>query len=525
MLKKQDAVMHKTLLIALAATTMLVAPALALDLKVAVQNLPATLDPGKDHSNTGSQIYRNAFDPLIEKDYSTAEVTFKPGIATEWKQIEPTIFEVKLRDDVKFHNGTTMTADDVVFSFERIINEATPEFGSVKKQFFNNFEKVEAIDATTVRFTTFKPEPLFETLLNTSEAAVVPKAYVAGLSGDPAVVEPSDFDAFGLAPVGTGPYSIQNFQPGEGLTYVKFPDYWADKAPLDSAELRRIPEMATRITALANGEVDLITNVPPDQIATIEGNPNLKVEGAVTPLFHVVFFNTENPKMADKRVRQALSMAIDRNLLNEALWLGKAVVPSTHTYPQYGQLYMPELQTFEYNPEKAKELLKEAGFEGQTVRYDTDPVYYTNGLLAAQAIKEMWAAVGVTMDLKVDPKWTGDDKDMESRNWSNPMYFADPAGSFGTMWSPTGARITGGSWKPNEAYTEMWERFRYSTDIEARKAAYAEIMAYVKDEAPVLVLYQPYESYGMTKALNWKPLPGHIPYVLDFRAGSIAFND
>jgi peptide/nickel transport system substrate-binding protein len=218
-------------------------------------------------------------------------------------------------------------------------------------------------------------------------------------------------------------------------------------------------------------------------------------------------------------------MAIDRNLLNEALWLGKAVVPSTHTYPQYGQLYMPELQTFEYNPEKAKELLQAAGFEGQTVRYDTDPVYYTNGLLAAQAIKEMWAAVGVTMDLKVDPKWTGDDKDMESRNWSNPMYFADPAGSFGTMWSPTGARITGGSWKPNAAYTEMWERFRYSTDIETRKAAYAEIMAYVKDEAPFLVLYQPYESYGMSKSLDWKPLPGHIPYVLDFRAGAVALND
>jgi len=517
--------MHKTLLIALATTTMLVAPALALDLKVAVQNLPATLDPGKDHSNTGSQIYYNAFDPLIEKDYAADKVTFKPGIATEWKQIEPTIFEVKLRDGVKFHNGATVTAEDVVFSFERIINEATPEFGSVKKQFFNNFEKVEAIDAATVRFTTFKPEPLFETLLNTSEGSIVPKAYIAGLSGDPAVVEPSDFDAFGLAPVGTGPYSIQNFQPGEGLTYVKFADYWGDKAPLDSAELRRIPEMATRITALANGEVDLITNVPPDQLATIEANPNLKVEGAVTPLFHVVFFNTENPKLADKRVRQALSMAIDRNLLNEALWLGKAVVPSTHTYPQYGELYMPELTTFEYNPEKAKELLKEAGFEGQTVRYDTDPVYYTNGLLAAQAIKEMWAAVGVTMDLKVDPKWTGDDKDMESRNWSNPMYFADPAGSFGTMWSPTGARITGGSWKPNAAYTEMWERFRYSTDIATRKAAYAEIMAYVKEEAPFLVLYQPYESYGMSKSLDWKPLPGHIPYVLDFRAGAVAFND
>ena len=162
---------------------------MAADLTVATQNLPAYVDPGKDHSNSGSQVQVNAFDPLIQKDYSQATPTFSPGLATAWKQTSPTEMEVTLREGVKFHDGTTMTAEDVVFTFQRIIDAVTPEFGSIKKQFFSNFEKVEAIDAKTVRFTTIKPEPLFETLLNAQQGYIVPKAYVMGLTGDPKVAE------------------------------------------------------------------------------------------------------------------------------------------------------------------------------------------------------------------------------------------------------------------------------------------------------------------------------------------------
>jgi len=515
--------MTNRLLIALGTTLLCSTAASALDITVGTQNMSSYVDPGRDHSNVGSQNYVNAFDPLIQKDYTQPGAVFSPGLATEWQQTSPTTMEVTLRQGVKFHDGSEMTAEDVVFSFHRIIDELTPEYKSIKTQFFANFAKVEALDTYKVRFTTHKPEPLFEVLLNAQQGYIVPRNYIMGLTGDPAVAEIADFEAYALKPVGTGPYRITGFQPGENLTYARFDDYFGEKAPLDSFEMRRIAEMSTRLTALANGEVDIITNVPPDQLSTIEANPKLRVEGAVTPLFHVVIFNAMNPKLEDKRIRQALSLAIDRDLLNEALWLGKAVVPSTHTYEQYGELYMPELETFGYDPEKARALLAEAGYDGSPIRFDTDAVYYTNGLLAAQAIKEMWAAVGVNMELNVASDW-GPLPEIETRNWSNPMYFADPAGSYGTMWAPGGARI-GNTWQPNEAYTEMWDRFRYSTDVAQRKAAYAEIMAYVKDEAPVLPLYQPYESYGVASDVQWKPLPGHIPYVLDFRAGSITVAD
>lgn len=507
---------------ALAAVLLALAgPALAQELRVGVQNMSAYLDPGRDHSNVGSQHYYNAFDTLIEKNQFKAESEWKPGLATSWKQVSPKVMEFKLRQGVKFHNGAEMTIEDVKFSIDRIINTTFAPYLIRKRDFLPNIEKVEIVDKETLRVSTFKPEPLFETLFNIQQTMIVPKAYMAALKGDPQKDEPDDYEEFGLKPVGTGPYKITEFVPNQKLVYERFDDFWGDKAPFKKITLTRIPELSARITALKNGEVDIITNVPPDQLAVIEGDAKLKVEGAVTPLFHVVIFNTQHPKMT-RELRQALSYAIDRKTLNEALWLGKATVPGAHTYPQYGPLYMPELKTFEYDQAKAKDLLKKAGYDGFEITFDTSATYYTNGLLATQAIQEMWGALGVKTKIQVDDAWTGNKPAMMARNWSNPMYFPDPAGSFGTMWAPEAASFTEGRFKPDQAYKDAWERFRYSEKVEDRRKAFGELMDWIKNDPPVLPLYQPYESYGLKKNVNWKPLPGHIPYVLDFRAGKVS---
>lgn len=507
---------------AVAAGALAAGTAAAQELKVGVQNMAPWLDPGRDFSNVGSQFYMNSFEPLIGKDPTSVESRWRPGLATSWTQTSPTTIELKLRPGVTFQNGDPMTADDVVFSLDRIIHATFPPYTVRQRDTLPNMDKVEAVDAETIRVTSKKPEPLFETLLDVQQTMIVPKRYIMALTGDPNVAEPTDFEAFALAPIGTGPYRIAEFVPNQRLVWQRFDGYWGDKAPFARIAVQRIPELSARITALKTGEADLITNLPPDQLQAVADDKALKVEGMTTPLFHVVIFNTQNPKMADKRLRQALSLAIDRNALNEALWGGKAKVPSSHSFEQFGALYMPELDTFAYDPEKAKRLLAEAGYDGTPIRYDIQPAYYTNGLLAAQAIQEMWAAVGVTMQLNVTEQWTGADPTMMARGWSNPMYFPDPAGSFGIMWAPTGNSATEGRFKPDAAYAATWETFRFSTDLETRKQAYAELMRRIQDDPPVLPLYQPYESYGMKASIGWRPLPGHIPYVLDFRAGRIA---
>jgi peptide/nickel transport system substrate-binding protein len=512
----------KTLTLAALSATAFVSLAQAQELKVGVQNMAPWLDPGRDFSNVGSQFYFNVFDPLIGKDATRAESVWQPGIAASWTQVSPTVIELKIRQGVTFHNGDPMTVEDIVFSFDRIINATFPPYGVRKRDTLPNMAKVEAVDAQTVRVTATRPEPLFETLLNVQQGMIVPKKYVMALTGDPNVAEASDFEAFALKPVGTGPYKITEFVPNQRLVYERFDGFWGEKAPFQKVTVTRIPELSGRLTALKNGEVDLITNVPPDQLEPITADAKLKVEGMQTPLFHVVIFNTQNAKMANPKLRQALSYAIDRKTLNEALWFGKAKVPTSHSFTQFGPLYMPELNTFEYDPARAKALLKEAGYDGTPIRYDIQSAYYTNGLLAAQAIQEMWAAVGVKMQLNVTEQWTGSDPTMMARGWSNPMYFPDPAGAFGIMWAPTGNSASEGRFKADDAYVGLWEKFRFSTDLAERKQAYASLMQRIKDDPPVLPLYQPYESYGMKRSLAWRPLPGHIPYVLDFRAGRVA---
>lgn len=518
----------KRILIVLGALTAVAfaAQCSAMEIRVGAANMREYVDPGKDHSNVGSMQYVNSFEPLIGKNAHAVEPEFGPCLAESWEMISPTTIELRLRKDVFFHNGDPMTADDVVFSLDRMFHPTFPPYVTRSREYFSNMEKAEKVDDYTVRVHTKRPDPILLTLLNVQQSMIVPEKYIKGLTGSPDVAEDSDFEAFGLKPVGTGPYAITEFVPGQKLVWERFEKYWGEKPDLEKATITRINEMAARITALKNGEVDIITNVPPDQISTIERDPDLKVEGMQTPIFHVVFFKTNNPKLTDKRLRQALCLAIDRDLLNEALWHGKARIPEYHTFPQFGKLYDPSWRTIEYNPEKARQLLKEAGYDGTPIRFDTQATYYTNGLLAVQAIREMWAEVGVTMAINVLDRWTGDDEDMEARIWSNPLYFPDPVGSYGTMWSPTGARITAKSWDPAKpkgyaSYEELWNNFRYSMDTAERLKYYREIMEYIAEEAPFTILYQPYESWGMRKDVDWRPLPGHIPYVLDFHKGNI----
>ncbi|MEM8730710.1 MAG: ABC transporter substrate-binding protein [Pseudomonadota bacterium] len=507
------------------AAALLATTANAQSITVGAANVSSYLDPGRDHSNVGSQFYYNAFDTLVEKNHDTIEAEWEPGLATEWTLIDPKTMELKLREGVKFHNGEDMTADDVVFSLNRMYQATFPPYVVRSKDRLSNFAEAVKIDDYTVQVKVEREEPLWETLLNLQQVMIIPEDYTKALSGDPAVAEDGDFEAFSLAPVGTGPYMVSEFTPGEKVEYSRFNDFWGDKAPLAKATVIRIPETASRITALKTGEADIVTNIAPDQLDLINADPNLKTEGSATALFHVMIMNVNHPNLVDPKIRQAMSMAIDRDLLNEALWLGKAIVPSTHTMAEMGDLHQPDLVTFEYNPEMAKQLLSESTYDGAEIVFDAFPVYYTNGVLAAQAIMEMWAEVGINGKLNVTDKWTGNDPEMMSRSWSNPMYFADPFGSFGVMWAPEGPSEGAGRFNTDADYAASWEEFRFSSDVEQRKAAYAKLMDRIKADPPVLPLYQPFESWGMRKGVSWAPKPGHIPYVLDFRAGSIALAD
>ncbi|WP_319529681.1 ABC transporter substrate-binding protein [uncultured Cohaesibacter sp.] len=514
----------KKLFATTALASLLATGALATELTVGVAHVTGYMDPGRDHSNVGSQVYYNAFDTLIDRDHTTTDAKWVPALATEWHLVEPTVMELKLREGVKFHNGDSMTADDVVFSLNRMLQATFVPYQVRARDRLGNFERAEKVDDYTIRVYAKREEPLWETLLSLQQIMIIPQKYTMALAGDPNKAEDDDYEAFKLKPVGTGPYKVSEFVPENYFVWERFDDFWGEKAPLDKVTVKQMPETASRVTALKTGEADIINNIAPDQLPMIEADANLKTEGYATPLFHVMIMNENNPVLKDPRIRQAMSLAVDRKTLNEALWQGKAIVPNSHTMKEFGELYMPELNTFEYNPEKAKQLLKDAGYDGSEIVFDTSATYYTNGFLAAQAIVEMWGEVGINGRVNTTDEWTGNKPELMVRNWSNPMYFADPFGCFGVMWAPNGPSESEGRYNTNEDFAKSWEKFRFSTDVADRKAAYADLMERIKQDPPFLLLYRPFESWGMKKSINWAPKVGHIPYVLDFRAGSISFN-
>ncbi len=515
----------KNLLSATAILALAAGGAQAREITVVAQNVAPYLDPARDHSNVGQQFYHNTFDTLILKDPSTTERIWLPGLATEWEMIDGRTMELTLREGVKFHNGATMTADDVVFSLNRMFQATFPPYVVRAKDRFANFDRAEKIDDHTVRVHAKRDEPLYEVLLNLQQLAIVPEAYIAGLSGDPDVVEDSDYEAFSLAPVGTGPYRIAEYVPSQRVVYERFDDFWGEAAPLSKATVIHVPEVSARVTALRTGEADIATNIAPDQLAMVEGDANIKAEGAATALFHMLILNQNHEKLADPRIRQALLLSIDRDLLNDALWLGMADVPNSHTMPEFGDMYQPELDSFPYDPERAKALLDEAGYDGFEITFDTQGSYYTNGLMTALAIVEMWRSVGINASVRDLPSWSGADPEMMTRNWSNPMYFTDPFGSYGVMWAPGGPAEGEGRYNTDAEFGEIYDRFRFSASSEERKAAYTDLMAHNVADPAFMPLFRPYESWLMTQDVNWKPMPGNIAYVLDFRAGSISFND
>lgn len=358
-------------------------------LKVAVQSLPATLDANAKVSNAGIQVYYNIYDTLIMRDTSADEPAYLPGLAVSWEQIDELTWEFKLREGVKFHDGTTMDAEDVCYSMNRVINDESPDYATVHSYLLANFEKFEVVDELTVRAYTYNNEPLIESLLSDPNVGISSKEYCESVG----------LDAASLAPVTTAPYKVVSFEPNQSVVLERFDEYWGEVAPFEKIEMTVIPEVISRITALQNGEVDFITSIPPDQEAMLANNANVTMVGDVLPLYHIYRFNMSNELTNDANFRAALDYAIDREALVDSIWLGKAEAATTYQFEECGDLYFSERENeITYDIEKAKKLLAASGYNGETIQlYDTSD-YYTYLDLTSQAIIDMWKQIGVNAE-------------------------------------------------------------------------------------------------------------------------------
>ena len=496
-------------------------------LKVGVQMFGKVFDPAAQYNNASAQYHINLHDGLVR--LSTMEVPHKvlPAIATSWKEISPTITEFKLRQGAKFWDGTLITAEDVKWSLERSINQDHPAYTSgAFGRVLYNFEKVEIVDSSTVRVHNRRPDPLkYVMLAQTTSAILSKKAFDKAAS-------PEDFFR---DPIGSGPYRIADFKQDQYVKFESWDNYWGEKPPLEELWYYAIPEATSRITALVNGEVDMIVDIPPDLKSALDGKEGIKSQGVTLDMFYAWMFNMTREPLKDQRIRKALSLAIDRNALNQGLYEGKGVAPTAHHYP--GRTgYIPGWEIYEYNPEEARRLLKESGYNGAEVEISDCNYYYLYNDLATQAIAKMWEKVGVNAKVKEygpgswPPMQPVEEYNMV-RCWSNPMYFPDMMGGVDPAWAPSSwpylqgqQPIISEGGELHEIYIGLYTKARFDPNSERRKRYYKQFVEFLEDEVtPFFVAYQPHLYLGMDEDIEFEPPANYRPYTMPFRAGDVKF--
>jgi peptide/nickel transport system substrate-binding protein len=343
-------------------------------LTVALDGAPDTLDPQKSVTIVSNQIRQQVYERLIQYDASLQN--FQPMLATSWDHPNPLTYIFHLRQGVKFSNGQPFTADDVVFTYQRLIS---PEEASPQRVNWSYVKDVKKIDDYTVEFDLNKP---FAPFLTTVEAwQILPHA--------------ANVD-FSKQMVGTGPFVMKEWVPNDHITLVKNPDYWDKGHPyLDQVVFKFIPDPATRIVDLQTGAVDLLNSVPFDRVQELQKDSRVKVLMADGFVRDTLGFNVKAKPFDNPLVRKAVALAIDRDTIAKTIMFGFArptsdpIVPGTPWYDQAAD------QQLAFNLSEAKQLLQQAGLgQGFSTTIKVSPTY-PQEVQMAQLIQQDLAQIGI----------------------------------------------------------------------------------------------------------------------------------
>ncbi|HEX7101897.1 MAG TPA: ABC transporter substrate-binding protein, partial [Nitrolancea sp.] len=445
-----------------------------------------TFDPNED--TRSFEVFRNVFDNLLARDQ---DLKLVPGLAESWSNIDPTTWEFKIRQGVKFHDGTPLTAKDVEFTWSHVLD---PNVKSRIYSFISTVDHVQAVDDFTVRLVTKTAFPALPTIVD--YVFIVPAETYKAMGPE----------KFAVAPVGTGAYKFVEWIKDEHFSFERNDDYWRGKASITNAEFRPISEDATRVAALQAGEVDISTLIPITNVPTIRADSKLDIR-SVRSLFTIfVGMNTFKAPFTDVRVRQALNYAVDVDSLVKNLLDG-------HAYP-LGQIcapavfgYNPDVKPYPYDPEKAKSLLAEAGFpDGFSTTLDTPSGQYLQDVEMSQAIAGQLAKVGVKVEVKAAEFNEYFDRWLAKK--IDGLYFLGNTATTmdvdGVLGSHFDSKRRGLYYNSPES-DDLIHQGQMEFDVAKRQQIYAQEQVYLHDQAPWIFLYNQENIFGVAKSLEWKP--------------------
>ena len=506
----------------IAGAMLCVSGAQAAQLRIGLAADVTSMDPHFLNLQPNVNISWHVFDALTHVDEDARLI---PGLAESWRAVDATTWEFRLRKGVRFHDGNDFTAEDVVFSIERTFKVPNGQF----RTFTQRIVGKEILDPHTLRLRTAAPYAMLPYDLDS--VFIVSKKSAAG-------ARPEDFDS-GKAMNGTGPFRFVRFARGDRVELARYDAYWGGRSPWETVSFRIVPTDPARLAGLLSGELDAIEQVPTADLPRIRSDSRLAIAQKVswrTIFFHLDQYRDRAPGLTDKsgralernplrdrRVRQALSQAIDRMAIAERLMDGAALPASNLVSPPvFG--YAPDLKPDPYDPEGARQLLAEAGYpEGFAMTLAAPNNRYVNDEQIAQAVAQMLARVGVRVRVEALPMstylskarkgdfafamlgWGSFSGDLALRSL---VATADPKKGFGAFnWSGyTNARLDG-----------LLERAFASVDEKRRELLARDAMRLAMRDYAVIPLHHQITTWAMRKPLVYSPRSDEFTFAHHFR--------
>ena len=440
-----------------------------------------TMDISIGMQERACALTNNMFDSLFTFD---ADMNVIPDLAEEYKWLDDTSLEVTIVKGVKFHDGSEMTPEDVVFTMDHI-----NERGSL---FAGNYEKTEITGDDTVVIRLKTPNPPLVNLLAVPYAAVLPKA-----------VYEADPKGFAQKPVGTGPYKLKEFQEGDYYTLERFDDYWKEPAKTQYLTLKIVPETAQRIILLETGEVDVAYDIPGSSVARIKDNKDLQLITCDSMKIITLSLNcgSKGP-IGDVRVRKAIESAIDKQTIVDTFLYGYGKVANS-VIPEAAKEYAPQ-EDYKFDEEAAKKLLEEAGHaKGFKATLWTD-ANQTNTEIA-QSLQSQLAKIGVDVSIVVqDPNTTfsllqaGEDFNMILD------FFNLVSGHADQVYKRILYSTSSSNWSnyKNPAYDKAYDLYAKTPEGPERDASREKVNAFFIEDVPIVSLYNETKLIGATAGLE-----------------------
>lgn len=458
--------MTKTILLALAGLFLASNAAWAqpTEIRIGVALEPPALDPTAGAAEAiDVVVYQNVFEGLVRIDQNGA---VQPGLAESWSVAEDGLtYTFNLHDNVTFHDGTSFDADDVKFTFERILAEDSV---NAQKALYAPIDNVSVIDPVTVQFTLSRPDGLF--LFNLGR-------------GDAVIVAPESAGNNASEPIGTGPFAFTQWDRGSRVILERYGAYWGEAPALTKATYLFISDTATLTNALLAGDVDGTNNFAPEALAVFENDPRFKVLVGSTEGETIVGTNNAKAPFNDLRVRQAMAHALNRQEVIDGATYGYGVPIGTHFAPHH-PYYLDLTGTYPHDPDAARALLAEAGYpDGFSATLKLPPVAYAR--LSGQIIASQFAQVGIRLEL-INVEWAqwledvlaNKDFDLTIVAHVEPFdigIYADPNYYFGY---------------DNPDVQALNETLNATTDEAERKALAQQIETIIADDAVNLYLFE-----------------------------------